>query len=62
MAKQKIKEQKIYDCKDCINSLQISQLNCKLKMFDDKIENKYTKTDKAIDCIWFKGINEATTK
>ena len=56
MAKQKIKEQKIYDCKDCINSLQISQLNCKLKMFDDKIENKYTKTDKAIDCIWFKGI------
>ena len=56
MAKQKIKEQKIYDCKDCINSLQISQLNCKLKMFDYKIKNKYTKTDKAIDCIWFKGI------
>lgn len=55
MAKQKVKEQKTYDCKDCINSLQISQLNCKLKMFDDKIENKYTKTDKVIDCIWFKG-------
>ena len=54
MSKKKI-EQKICDCKDCINSLQIIQLNCKLKMFDDKIENKYTKTDKAIDCLWFKG-------
>ena len=55
MAKQKAKEQKVYDCKDCINNLQINQLNCKLKMFDDKIENKYTKADKAIDCLWFKG-------
>ena len=55
IAKQKQKEQKICDCKYCINSLQITQLNCKLKMFDDKIENKYTKADKAIDCLWFKG-------
>ena len=55
MAKQKAKEQKIYNCKDCINSLQINQLNCKLKMFDDDIENKYTKVDKVIDCLWFKG-------
>ena len=54
MAK-KAKEQKIYDCKDCINSLQIKQLNCKLKMFNDDIENKYTKANKAIDCLWFKG-------
>ena len=54
MAKQKPKEQKIYDCKDCINSLEITQLNCKLKMFDDGIENKYSKTDKAIECLWFK--------
>lgn len=55
MAKQKAKEQKVYDCKDCINSLQINKLNCKLKMFDDDIENKYTKVDKVIDCLWFKG-------
>ncbi len=54
MAKQKIKEQKIYDCKDCINSLQISQLNCKLKMFDDTKENKHTIADKVYDCLWFK--------
>ena len=55
IAKQKVKEQKIYNCKDCINSLQINQLNCKLKMLDDDIENKYTKADKVIDCLWFKG-------
>ena len=55
MAKQKAKEQKVYDCKDCISGLQIKQLNCKLKMFDDDIENKYTKVDKVIDCLWFKG-------
>ena len=24
-------------------------------MFDDDIENKYTKADKVIDCFWFKG-------
>ena len=54
MAKQKPKEQKTYDCKDCINSLEITQLNCKLKMFDDTIENKYTKTNKVIECLWFK--------
>ena len=23
--------------------------------YEDKIENKYTKADKAIDCSWFKG-------
>ena len=55
IAKQKVKEQKIYNCKDYINSLLIKQLNCKLKMFDDDIENKYTKADKVIDCLWFKG-------
>ena len=55
MAKQKAKEQKIYNCKNCINSLHIKQLNCKLKMIEDKIENKYTKADKSIDCLWFKG-------
>ena len=53
IAKQKV--QQIYNCKDCINSLQIKQLNCKLKMFNDNIENKYTKVDKAIECLWFKG-------
>lgn len=53
IAKQKV--QQIYDCKNCINSLHIKQLNCKLKMFEDKIENKYTKADKVIDCLWFKG-------
>ena len=53
MAK-KAKEQKVYDCKDCINSVYLDELNCKLKMIED-IENKYTKADKAIDCFWFKG-------
>jgi len=24
-------------------------------MFNDDIENKYTKADRAIDCLWFKG-------
>lgn len=56
MAKQKVKEQKTYDCKDCINSLQISQLNCKLKIFEENKETKYSFTFEVVECLWFKGI------
>lgn len=43
----------INDCLTCVGSLQITQLNCKLKMKDNK-ENKYTLTDKAINCLYYK--------
>mgnify|MGYP003431433970 FL=1 len=53
MAKQKAKEQKIYDCKDCINSVHLDELNCKLKMIEENKKAKSSKADKAIDCIWY---------
>ena len=43
----------INDCLTCVSSLQITQLNCKLKMKDNK-ENKYTFADKTINCLWYK--------
>lgn len=52
MAKKK-QDDTINDCLTCVSSLQITQLNCKLKMKDNK-ENKYTLTDKAINCLWYK--------
>lgn len=52
MAKKK-QENIINDCLTCVSSLQITQLNCKLKMKDNE-ENKYTLTDKAINCLWYK--------
>ena len=52
MAK-KVKEQKVYDCKDCINSIYLDELNCKLKMFEENKKAKSSKADKAIDCIWY---------
>ena len=52
MAKKK-QDDIINDCSTCVSSLQRTQLNCKLKMKDNK-ENKYTFTDKAINCLWYK--------
>ena len=52
MAK-KAKEQKVYDCKDCINSVYLAELNCKLKMIEENKKAKSSKADKAIDCIWY---------
>ena len=52
MAKKK-QDDIINDCLTCVSSLQITQLNCKLKMKDNK-ENKYTFADKAINCLWYK--------
>ena len=49
----KVKEQKIYDCKDCINSIYLDELNCKLKMIEENKKAKSSKADKAIDCIWY---------
>ena len=52
MAK-KVKEQKVYDCKDCINSVYLYELNCKLKMIEENKKAKSSKADKVIDCIWY---------
>ena len=52
MAKKK-QDDIINDCLTCVGSLQTTQLNCKLKMKDNK-ENKYTLTNKAINCLWYK--------
>lgn len=52
MAKKK-QDDTINDCLTCVSSLYVTQLNCKLKMNDSQ-ENKYTFTDKAINCLWYK--------
>lgn len=48
----KNKEETI-DCKNCIYSVQLKHLNCKLKI-KDKEETEYSRVNTVIGCVWYK--------